>query len=136
MKLIKKIFRAFLVVLLIFACVIIGGIAALVPWPTMIKIKVYGECPSEIVEGQRNIDFVGYTLVLPDELITSCFAHTTPDFGGRDPATVTLDAKLPEFTPFQGIEWPKTYKSDDQVRIAISGYEASDKNIEINKECS
>lgn len=129
---IKKIFKIITIIFSVLIGAVLGIILVFVDWPTLIKVKIYGRCPSETIDNVRAIDFLGYKLSVPDKLVTECFAYTTPDLGGYDPATVTLDAKLPDFTPLEGIEWPKIYKSDDQIRIAISGYEIEDKHDGVN----
>lgn len=90
--------------------------------PYTIKVMVMGSCPSEIINGEQHIDFMDKTLIVPEKLVTTCFAHMSPDFGDYEPASVVLDANLPDFKPLKNVEKPKTYVSDDQIRMSIYGY--------------
>lgn len=85
-----------------------------------------GPCPSKEYEEFKQIKFVGYELTLPTKLITSCYAHAFENALDSDPARITIDAELPDFLPLKGVDYPKMYVSDAQIRIAITGVENSD----------
>ena len=133
MTLTKHIFRNIYAYAFLILAVIIFFVLVFLGLTKKIDIMLYGECPSEVIGGQRSISFVGYTLSVPDALMTKCFAHTLPDAGGDDAARVTLDARLPDFAPIQRIESSTSSIEDNQVRISISGYEVSGKSTETNQ---
>lgn len=59
--------------------------------------KIRDECPSTYKNGYRYIEFIDRKLGIPDGLVRTCYAHEPY---GSDVASITIDAKLPHFTPF------------------------------------
>lgn len=101
-------------------------VAAWVNIPQRIEIRMKGACPSIEKGDFRYIDFLDLELGVPSSIFTECFAYAVHDGLGIDPATIGLDAELPNFTPLKGIDQRSVYQSDDQIRIVVRGYDLSD----------
>ncbi|PCI57194.1 MAG: hypothetical protein COB36_02710 [Alphaproteobacteria bacterium] len=80
--------------------IILVIVLAAVVFQLVSEEKIRDECPSTYKNGYRYIEFIDRKLGIPDGLVRTCYAREPHGFLNSDAASITIDAKLPNFTPF------------------------------------